>query len=180
MILIVYAHPYPQRSRACAALLSALEDVPDLEVRSLYELYPDFDIDPEAEQAAIGRARAVLWMHPLYWYSAPALMKQWFEKVLVRGFAYDDHGAHMAGKPLLWVTTTGGDEAAFSADGRHHRDFDAFVPVMQETARYCGFEWQAPFVLHGAHLVPDARLIEAGQALRGRIEDLAGTKGGGK
>lgn len=173
MILLLYAHPYPSRSRACAALLSALEGLPGLETRTLYALYPDFDIDAEAEQAALLRADAVVWMHPMYWYSAPALLQQWFEKVLVRGIAYGEGGSRVAGKPVLWVTTTGGDESAFSSEGRHHHDFSAFVPAMEQTARYCGFDWREPFMLNGAHLVPDERLLEAGAALRARIAALA-------
>ena len=172
MILLVYAHPYPSRSRACAALLSALEGLEGLETRTLYELYPDFDVDAAAEQSAVSRADALVWMHPMYWYSAPALLQQWFEKVMVRGFAYGDQGSRVAGKPVLWVTTTGGDEAAFSAEGRHHHDFAAFVPAMEQTARYCGLDWREPFMLHGAHLVPDERLLEAGAALRTRIAAL--------
>ena len=75
MILLLYAHPYPSRSRAGAALLSALEGLQGLEVRTLYELYPDFDVDADAEQAVLLRADAIVWMHPLYWYSTPALMQ---------------------------------------------------------------------------------------------------------
>ncbi|WP_294260770.1 NAD(P)H-dependent oxidoreductase [Propionivibrio sp.] len=75
MILIVRAHPYPQRSRAGRALLEAVHDLPDLEVRSLYDLYPDFDIDVAAEQAALARADLVVWLHPIYWYSAPAMLE---------------------------------------------------------------------------------------------------------
>jgi len=172
MILLLYAHPYPHRSRACAALLSAIEDLPEVTVRSLYELYPDFDVDPEAEQAALLGADAVVWMHPLYWYTAPALMKQWFERVLVRGFAYGDEGSRVAGKPVLWVATTGGNEEAFSPQGRHRHGFAEFEPVMAQTARYCGFAWQEPFILYGAHQVPDAALVEAGQSLRARLEAL--------
>ena len=56
MILVLHAHPYPRTSRAGAALLAAIRDLPSLEVRSLYELYPDFDIDVAAEQAALERA----------------------------------------------------------------------------------------------------------------------------
>jgi glutathione-regulated potassium-efflux system ancillary protein KefF len=174
VILLLYAHPYPSRSRACAALLSALEGMPGLEVRTLYDLYPDFDIDVDAEQAAISRADAVIWMHPMYWYSAPALLQHWFEKVMVHGFAYGAEGSRVAGKPVLWVTTTGGDEGAFSTEGRHHHDFSAFVPAMEQTARYCGLDWREPFMLHGAHLVPDGKLLEAGAVLRRRIESLAG------
>lgn len=87
MICILYAHPYPDRSRANRALLNAVRDLPGLEIRALYNLHPDFGIDAEAEQAALARARIIVWQHPVYWYSMPGLLKHYFDKVLVRGFA---------------------------------------------------------------------------------------------
>lgn len=171
MISVIYAHPYPRYSRACAALLAAIADLPQVEVRSLYDRYPDFDIDPAAEHAALEKARLVVWMHPLYWYTAPALLKHWFDQVLVRGWAYGDGGTALAGKDCLWVTTTGGDETAFSAEGRHGHPIETFSPVIERTARYCGMNWLAPFVVHGAHLVDAEVLRAAGTALRARIEE---------
>ena len=112
MILIIYAHPYPQRSRAGRVLLGAVRDLPDIEVHSLYELYPDFDIDVDAEQAALKRADLVVWMHPIYWYSVPAMLKHWFDVVLLRGWAYGEGGDALQGKHCLWVTTTGGMRAS--------------------------------------------------------------------
>ena len=53
MTLILYAHPYPHRSRGCAALVGAVSDLPEVRVRGLYDLYPDFDIDVAAEQDAL-------------------------------------------------------------------------------------------------------------------------------
>ncbi len=170
MILVVFAHPYPRRSRACAALLEALRDLPGIEVRSLYDLYPDFDIDRGAEQAALARAGLVVWLHPFFWYSVPALMKHWLDEVLVRGFAYGSDAGLLAGKDVLWATTTGGDESAFSAEGRHRLAFEAFAPAIEQTARYCGMNWLAPFVVHGAHEVPAESLRESGRELRARIE----------
>lgn len=171
MILVVYAHPYPHYSRACATLLDAIRDLPDLAVRSLYELYPEFDIDVTAEQQALEQADLVVWMGPLYWYTVPALLKHWFEKVLVRGFAYGTGGAgKLAGKDCLWVVTAGGDEKAFSAEGRHGHRFSVFEPVVEETARYCGMKWQPPFVVLAAHEVREAVLQEHGVKLRQRLE----------
>src|SRR5262245_51490007 len=112
MALLVYAHPYPLRSRANRALLAALEGLPQLEVRSLYDLYPDFGIDIGTEQRALLRAELVIWQHPMYWYSVPGLLKHWFDKVLARGWAYGEGGTALRGKTCLWVTTTGGDEHA--------------------------------------------------------------------
>ena len=173
MIAVIHAHPYPHRSRACAALLEAIRDTPELELRSLYDTYPDFDIDAAAEQAALERAGLVVWLHPLYWYTVPALMKQWFEVVLVRGWAYGKGGTALAGKDCLWVATTGGDEQAFSAAGRHRRAFGEFAPVVQETARFCGMNWLPPFAVHGAHEVADEALRAAGRGLRARLDEWA-------
>lgn len=170
MILVILAHPYPRRSRACAALVDAIRDLPQLEVRSLYDLYPDFDVDRAAEQAALARARLVVWLHPLFWYTVPGLMKHWMDEVLVRGFAYDADRGMLTGKDVLWATTTGGDDAAFSQSGRHRHPFDAFAPAVEQTARYCGLNWLGPFVVHGAHEVPEESLREAGRALRARLE----------
>ncbi|HSN20573.1 MAG TPA: NAD(P)H-dependent oxidoreductase [Usitatibacter sp.] len=170
MIAVVYAHPYPRHSRACAALREAIEPLPQLEVRSLYDRYPDFDIDADAERKALEPARLVVWMHPLYWYSAPALMRLWFEQVLVKGWAYGEGGGALAGKDCLWVATTGGDDGAFSPDGRHAHRFEAFVPAMAQTARFCGMNWLDPFVVHAAHLIADEDLRSAARDLRGRLQ----------
>ena len=105
MILVVYAHPYPTRSRAGRALLQAIGDLPDVTVRSLYDLYPDFDIDVTAEQEALARAQLIVWLHPFYWYSVPGLMKHWFDKVLEQGWAYGEGGTALAGKRCLWAPT---------------------------------------------------------------------------
>jgi glutathione-regulated potassium-efflux system ancillary protein KefF len=166
MILFIYAHPYPKHSRANRALLDAVRTLPDVEVRSLYELYPDFDIDVRAEQEALEGAQLVVLLHPLYWYSVPGLLKHWFDKVLVRGWAYGQGGTALHGKHLLWAATTGGDELAYSAAGRHEQPFVNFIAPIHETARYCGMLWEVPFIVHGAHLIDDAALGEHAQRFK--------------
>ena len=178
MILVIYAHPYPARSRACAALLAAIKDRKDLEVRSLYNLYPDFDIDGDAERAAVDRARLVVFLHPLYWYSVPALLKHWLDHVLIKGWSHGAGGQALAGKDCLWATTTGGDESAFTPEGRHGHPFAAFEPPMKQTARYCGMNWLAPFTVNGAHEVTAESLREGGEKLRARLDEWASAKAG--
>jgi glutathione-regulated potassium-efflux system ancillary protein KefF len=171
MICIIFAHPYPNRSRANRALMRELANMEGIEVRSLYELYPDFDIDVEAEQAALSRASLVVWMHPIYWYSVPALLKHWFDRVLAQGWAYGQGGRALAGKHCLWAVTTGGDEHAYSRDGMHEQPFANFIPPVEETARFCGMIWEPPFIIHGAHLIEDTMLTESGQQLVKRLLD---------
>jgi glutathione-regulated potassium-efflux system ancillary protein KefF len=171
LILVLYAHPYPAHSRACAALVAAIRDHPDVSIRSLYEMYPDFDIDGDAERAAAERADLIVWLHPFYWYSVPALMKHWFDHVLVKGWAHGDGGVALAGKDCLWATTTGGDADAFSPEGRHRHPFASFVAPIETTARYCGMNWLEPFHVHAAHLCGELALREAGASLRARLDD---------
>ena len=178
MILVIHAHPYPSRSLAGGALLAAVRGMPDLEVRSLYDLYPDFDIDPEAERRALERARLVVLMHPLFWYTTPAILKHWFDEVLVRGWAYGEGGTALAGKDCLWAITTGGDEHAFSGAGRHGHPLATFAPVVEQTMRFCGMNWLEPFVVHGAHQVAPEALQAAGAELRARLEGWRVAHGG--
>ena len=174
MILVLCAHPYPRHSRACSALVNAVSDLPGLEVRSLYDLYPDFDIDVTAEQAALSRADLVVWLHPLYWYSVPSMLKHWFDVVLLRGWAYGKEGNALRGKPCLWVVSAGGDENSYSRDGMHEQPFEKFVPPIEQTARFCGMKWQTPIVLHGAHEVNDVELSAATQIFRARLIEWSG------
>jgi glutathione-regulated potassium-efflux system ancillary protein KefF len=173
MILILYAHPYPQHSRAGKALLNAVSDLPGLEVRSLYDLYPDFDIDVVAEQAALVRADTVVWLHPIYWYSAPSILKHWFDVVLLRGWAYGKDGEALHGKQCLWVVSAGGDEASYSAEGMHQQPFEKFVSPIEQTARFCGMTWLTPIVLHGAHIVSDDDIDSAAKNFRARLLALS-------
>ena len=49
MILIIYAHPYPHHSHANKRMLEQARTLEGVEIRSLYQLYPDFNIDIAAE-----------------------------------------------------------------------------------------------------------------------------------
>jgi glutathione-regulated potassium-efflux system ancillary protein KefF len=178
MIALIFAHPYPNRSRANRVLLDAVRDLPELEIRSLYDLYPGFEIDVEAEQSALIGAETVVWQHPMYWYSVPGLLKHWFDKVLARGWAYGPGGTALTGKRCLWVTTTGGDDRAFHASGMHAHPLAAFVPPVEQTARFCGMEWLEPLIVHGAHKVPETELSAQAATYRSRLERLlAGAPG---
>jgi glutathione-regulated potassium-efflux system ancillary protein KefF len=173
MIDLIYAHPYPHRSRANRALLDAVSDLPAVRVRSLYDLYPDFSIDVAAEQDALSRAEVVVWQHPLYWYSVPALLKLWFDKVLSYGWAYGDGAAALAGKRCLWVVTAGGDEQAFSLSGMHGHHFESFVSPIAQTARFCQMEWLSPIVLQSARRVDDGALRRVALEFRARLSELS-------
>lgn len=172
-ILIVYAHPYPDRSRAGRALLAGVTDMEGVSVRSLYDLYPDFGIDVDVERQALSAADVLVWQCPFYWYGMPSLLHMWIEKVLGHGWAYGAGGTAVRGKTALWVTTTGAPADAYRPGAMHGHPFDAFVPAISQTAMFCGMRWMPPLVIHGAHRVSDDGLRGAVSRYRALLERLS-------
>jgi glutathione-regulated potassium-efflux system ancillary protein KefF len=171
-VVVIHAHPYPRRSRAGKALLRALDGIDGLEVRSLYDRYPDFSIDVAAEHKALRKATALVWQSPFYWYGVPSLFSHWFEKVLLEGFAYGEGGDALCGKKLLWATTTGTARSDYEPAAMHHHRFPDFIPPIEQTARFCGLSWQEPFIIHSAHDISGEELAEHAQTYRKRVEAL--------
>lgn len=170
-VALIYAHPYAERSLANRELLTAIDDLPFVDRRYLYDLYPDFDIDIETEQEHLAAVDLIVLQHPVYWYSTPALLKLWIDEVLSLGWAYGQDGKALAGKKMLWVVTTGADFRAYAPDGPHGHPFDVFVAPMRQTARFCGMEWLDPIVVHDAH-ADQAQVAAAGQRYRQRLVDF--------
>lgn len=164
----IYAHPLAERSLANTELLDGLGDLPFVVRRNLYDLYPDFDIDVDAERTLLAPVDLVVLQHPVYWYSMPALMKLWIDEVFGLGWAYGKGGTALAGKHLQWVVTTGGDFRAYSESGPHGHPFDVFIAPIRQTAHFCGMHWQDPIVVHDAHS-DRAHVRDAGALLRERL-----------
>jgi glutathione-regulated potassium-efflux system ancillary protein KefF len=116
LIALIYAHPYPARSRANRVLLEAARGVPSVIVRSLYDNYPDFDIDVVAEQAAAARAATGGLDASGVLVQRAGLLKHWFDKVFAYGWAYGDGSAALSGKDCLWVASTGGTREGLRRD----------------------------------------------------------------
>jgi glutathione-regulated potassium-efflux system ancillary protein KefF len=152
-VLVLVAHPDIARSRINRALAAQARLLPPeaVEVRDLYALYPDFVIDIEAEQAALAAARTVVWVHPVQWYSMPALMKLWMDDVLAFRWAYGPGGRALVGKCVWLVVSTGGTETSYQEVGSNGHPFASFLPAYRQTAELVGMRFLEPEVFHGAH-----------------------------
>ncbi|MEO7413467.1 MAG: NAD(P)H-dependent oxidoreductase [Opitutaceae bacterium] len=150
-VLILFAHPALQKSRANVRLLAAARDLEGVTLHDLYEEYPTFQIDVAREQALLLKHEVVVLQHPFFWYSCPALLKEWLDLVLEHGFAYGPGGTKLAGKSLLSAVTTGGPEEAYSHTGHNHFTLRELLAPFEQTARLCGMNWLPPFAIHGTH-----------------------------
>jgi glutathione-regulated potassium-efflux system ancillary protein KefF len=164
-ILVIAAHPHMEHSRVTRSLLYAAAAVgPQVAVRDLYALYPDYFIDVAAERAALADAALVVWLHPVHWYSMPPLLKLWLDEVFGFGWAYGPGGRALAGKDLWLACSTGGPAASYRPDGYNRYFFDAFLYPYEQTAALVGMRWLPPLVLHGAHHA-DTATIQAHAAM---------------
>ena len=158
--LILYAHAAPHRSVVNQRMIAAARELPNVTVRDLYALYPDFDIDPRREQAELEQAELVVFHHPVQWYGMPALLKEWVDVVLEHGWAYGDGGTALRGKGFWLVASTGGARECF-APGRYHGfRFDDFLPPFRQTAALCGMRWLPPLILHDARHAGEAAIAD--------------------
>lgn len=172
-VLIQFAHPALEKSRANRVLLAAAQDVPGVTINDLYEAYPDFDVDVDREQDLLLRHDFILLHHPFYWYSAPALVKQWEDLVLEHGWAYGREGNALTGKHLMNVITTGGRAEAYQPEGYNRFTIRQFLTPFEQTARLCKMTYLPPFVVHGTHRLDEAGIEAAAERYRALLTQLA-------
>jgi glutathione-regulated potassium-efflux system ancillary protein KefG len=177
-VLILFAHPAPQRSRVNRALRRAVIDLPGVTFHDLYAAYPDFMIDVADEQALLLAHDVIIMQHPFYWYSAPAILKEWQDLVLQHGFAYGLGGKALAGKTLMSAISTGGHEASYDDSGMNRFAIHELLRPFEQTARLCGMSWLPPFIIHGTHAIEDDAIAESAEAYRQLIGELREGRGG--
>lgn len=157
-VLLLFAHPDFDRSRVNRRLLAAARDVEGVEIHDLYEAYPDFGIDVRAEQERLEAAQSVVLQHPMYWYSTPSLVKEWFDLVLEHGWAYGSEGMALEGKNFLSAISAGGRRAAYGAEGAHRYTIPELLRPIEQTVRLCRMHWLPPFAAVNAHRIEDDEL----------------------
>lgn len=162
-------HPNFNDSIVNKALAEAAKGA-SIEVRKVYELYPDGVIDVGAEQKALEATDRIVLQFPMYWYSSPSLLKQWEDDVLQYGWAYGSTGTALHGKELLIATSTGAQEQEYSATGKYKMTVEELLAPFKATCHMVGLTWLAPFVTYGTLGIEANRLNEAAKGDVGRLQ----------
>jgi len=152
-ILILFAHPALQRSRVNRHLIDGLDRIEGVTFHDLYERYPDLYIDIEQEQRLLTDHDIIVMHHPFYWYSTPAILKEWQDLVLQHGWAYGHEGDALVGKVMFNTITTGGPEEAYCAGGYNRFTLRQLLAPLEQTATLCRMDWMPPFAVLGTHLM---------------------------
>ncbi|QDV06426.1 General stress protein 14 [Planctomycetes bacterium Poly30] len=158
-VLVLFAHPRADRSEVNTHLARVARETPGVTLVDLYAEYPRFDIDVDAEQRRLVEHDVIVFQHPVYWYSSPALLKEWQDLVLEYGFAYGTEGTALRGKTLISVVSAGAPSHVYTEQGSYNMSLRRFFAPFEYTAQLCGMRYLSPFVLFGAgHSVEEGRL----------------------
>lgn len=141
--------------------------------------------DIEEEQRKLLWADAVVVQFPLWWYGMPAILKGWFDRVFVKGFAYGVRSPRcagrtvrygdgvLAGKRALTVVTSGSPDLALGPRGINGQLDHVLFPLLHGTLWYTGMGVLPPVVVTGADRL-DARAFEhAAARIRVRVTNMA-------
>ena len=179
--VVLFAHPPEENSKSGSSFADRVDEMENVEVRRLYDLYPDFDVNIEREKAIWEAADVVVLQHPFYWYSSPALVKEYLDVVLEYGWAYGPKGKALQGKSLQTVITAGGPEDAYRAGGYNKFSIEELLRPFEATANLCGMTYEPPLVLHGSNHLSEAErtafcdtYVDRLNALLARHEATAG------
>ncbi|WP_213990052.1 NAD(P)H-dependent oxidoreductase [Sodalis sp. dw_96] len=140
--------------------------------------------DIALEQEKLRWADAVILQFPLWWFSMPAILKGWVERVYAYGFAYgvgehsDTHWGDrygegvMAGKRAMLLVTTGGWESHYSPRGINGQIEDMLFPIQHGILYYPGFDVVPPFVVYRTGRTDETRFSQIQEALGQRLDQL--------
>lgn len=159
-ILVLAAHPTFEASVVCRKLLAGIRREAGIAVVDLYERYPDFNIDVAAEQKRLEAADLIVFQHPFYWYSTPAILKEWTDLVLEHGWAYGRTGKALEGKFLMNALSTGGSADAYGETGKNRFTIPEFLAPIAQTASLCRMSYLPPFVVFEGRRLEWAQLAE--------------------
>lgn len=146
-VLLLFAHPSQRRSEVNRPMFQAASKINGVTCVDLYREYPTLKIDVAREQQRLIGHDIVIFQFPFYWYSTPAILKEWQDLVLEHGFAYGSGGDALHGKLFLCALSAGGKEQAYHPEGLNHFTLRDLLHPLEQTAYLTGMTYLAPFAL---------------------------------
>jgi NAD(P)H dehydrogenase (quinone) len=190
-VLLVYAHPNPQSFNA--ALAKAIEEEiiangGQIKVKDLYAMHWDpvlnmedlkglysgtIPPDVKQEQTDVAWADLVIMLAPVWWYSIPAILKGYIDRVFSFGFAYKYTATGplglLKGKKGLFVTTSGANRQDAEMGGMMTTLNKSLMGVFS----FSGFEEKKLFNFFAVTTVSDEERREMLLEVRRLVKSMA-------
>lgn len=146
-ILILFAHPLYEKSKVNQILNSYIPDSEYITFHDLYEEYPEFEIDIRHEQELIRTHDIIIWQHPMYWYSCPALLKQWMDMVLQFRNPGDLKADQLRGKAVFQVMSIGEQQVSLIDSAADETPIAHYLTPFRRVVEFCNMQYLPPFLV---------------------------------
>lgn len=132
--------------------------------------------DIQGELNKLLKADLVIFNFPVYWFSMPAIMKGWIDRVLISGVCYGgkrfyDQGG-LVGKKAMLAITIGSQPHMLVRDGVHGELNDMLRPILRGTLAYIGMTVLPPFVAHHVPYISQQARASVLDQYRQRLRSL--------
>ncbi len=162
-ILVICGHPNLNASRVNSAILKEVSEHA-VTVHNLSEHHENFNFDVEKEQNLLIKHDRIVFLFPLYWYSTPAILKKWFDDILLPGFAYARGGDKLLNKEFMVVTTVGAMEEGYRAGGFNHYTIDELLRPIQQLTYYVKAKYIPPYPIYESVFISPEDLKQAAKS----------------
>ncbi|GAT91068.1 NAD(P)H-dependent oxidoreductase [Apilactobacillus kunkeei] len=155
--LVLVSHPEYDNSMTEAFLKQCQSDIENVNWVILDNIQTDFTFDKEKEQQRLAQYDRILFQFPMYWYSAPALMKKYEDDVFTKNFiAYEQEGT-LKGKEMGIITTLGDPIKDYQVGGREGFSISELLKPYQAIAQRGQMKFLKPFVISQFAYMTDAQ-----------------------
>lgn len=138
-----------------------------------------FTPELHAEMDKLLWADLVIFHFPLWWFSLPAILKGWVDRVFAMGFAYGGGQRHetgvFRGKRAMLAFTTGGPITSYVAGGSHGDIHELLRHVQYGMFHFVGMDVLPPFIAYGAARVSADERAGYLDAYRQRLLEIEST-----
>lgn len=173
-ILVINGHPNFKGSFANRAILAELAWLlPSVKVHALAGARGENGFNVPEEQKLLREADIVVFDYPFYWFSVPALLKEWFDEVLTHGFAYGTGGTALKGKTAVFSLTLGAPDDAYRRDAALGYTVKDLLAPLFSTATYCSMKNAEPVYSAGMLFIPGVSTDEDLAKVEARAKDHA-------
>ncbi len=136
-----------------------------------------FADDLEAEMGKVEWCDLMIWQFPLWWFSVPAALKGWMDRVFAMGRFYGggrfyENGV-CRGKRAMLSLTTGGGEEHYLPGGFNGDMLGILRPIHRGMLQFVGFDVLAPEIVYGPAHMDHGQRLAALARYRHRLSRIA-------
>lgn len=158
--LVIISHPDIINSASQQFLMHVTPKPDDVTVHHLEAAYPDGKMNVSHEQDLMRGHDRIIFQFPLYWYSAPPMLKHWQDEVLTDGFAIGKNGTALDGKEFALVVVVGLPEREYQAGGAEQFSLSELMRPYQAMAHKTGMTYIKPMPIFQFDYLTDSGKLD--------------------